>query len=368
MQPITDAGNLVSRLQTLSTHTAIGIDTEFLRERTYFAQLCLLQIASAEDAFCVDTLSAAGSDADAVQALRSILGDPGCCKVVHAARQDLEVLWPQYGAVRNVFDTQLAAGLAGFAPQVGYGDLVQQLLQIHLHKDQTRTDWSRRPLSREQLDYALEDVRYLLPVRDALTLRLQSLGRLGWFEEETLGAAEQSESLQVDPQRAWLRVKGLGDLDPARQVLGQQLAAWREQRAIRANRPRGWLLPDNALRDIVLAVPRNEADLTAIGELPEGIRRNSGAELLRLVAAAGIPDPPAPLPRRPRPDPERLALVARLGDRVREISRTLQLAPELLATRRELERLANGARAGGVFEGWRRAVVGEALLPVLSPL
>lgn len=365
MQPITDAGGLVSRLQTLGAHATIGIDTEFLRERTYYAQLCLLQIADPDDAFCVDTLAAAGTDTGAVQALRAILGDPACCKVLHAARQDLEVLWPQYGAVRNVFDTQLAAALAGFAPQIGYADLVQQLLQIHLHKDQTRTDWSRRPLSREQLDYALEDVRYLIPVRDLLLQRLQTLDRLPWFAEETLAAARQSESLQVDPQRAWQRVKGFGDLDPARQALAQQLAAWREQRAMRANRPRGWLLPDIALRDIVLTVPRSEADLTAIGELPEGIRRNSGAELLQLVAAAGIPDPPAPLPRRSRPDPERLALVTRLGDRVREIARALQLAPELLATRRELERLANGARDGGVFEGWRRAVVGEALLPVL---
>jgi ribonuclease D len=365
LQPITDAGTLVSRLTPLGGHAAIGIDTEFLRERTYYAQLCLLQISSTDDAFCVDTLADAGTDAGAVQALRAILGDPDCCKVLHAARQDLEVLWPQYGVVRNVFDTQLAAGLAGFAPQIGYADLVQQQLQIHLHKDQTRTDWSRRPLSREQLDYALEDVRYLIPIRDLLVQRLQKIGRLPWFEEETLAAARQNESLQADPQRAWQRVKGFGDLDPARQALAQQLAAWREQRAMRANRPRGWLLPDNALRDIVLTVPRNEADLTAITELPEGIRRNSGPELLQLVAAAQVPQPPPPLPRRARPDPEYLALVSRLIDRVRQIAQQHQLAPELLATRREVERLAGGAREGGALDGWRRVVIGEHLLPLL---
>ena len=361
--PITGAAALHERLQRIALQPVIGLDTEFLRERTYFAQLCLLQLSARDDAFCVDMIALGAAhalDEDTLAPLRRLMNDAAVCKVMHAARQDLEVLAPTCGSVANIFDTQLAATLAGFAPQVGYAALVEALLQVKLHKSQTRTDWSRRPLSTAQIDYALDDVRHLLPLRELLLQRLRELGRLTWFEEDTRAAA--GEPLQVDPAQAWLRVKGLSDLDEPRLRLARALGEWREQRAIRSDRPRGWILPDVSLREIVLRVPRNAGELGNIAELTDGMLRHSGADLLRLVAAAQIPEPPAPLPRRERPGPEFTTCVQRLSAAVQRISAELHIAPEVLAPRRELERIAGGARSGGSLAGWRGAIVGAALL------
>ncbi len=329
-----------------------------MRERTYYAQLCLLQLGADGLAVCVDPLALSSLDV-----LRPLMAAAQPCKILHAARQDMEVLAPVVGTVRNVFDTQVAAALLGFPAQVGYADLVREILGIELHKSQTRTDWSRRPLSTAQIEYALDDVRNLPPLREKLAGRLEQLGRRGWFDEEM--AEIGSESFVVDPEQAWLRIKTFADLDADRQRLAQLLAAWRERRAMSSDRPRGWILPDAALRDIVLQVPRDHAALERIRELPDGIRANSGAQLLELVSAAAVPNPAAPLPQRRRPDPQQLEQVARLADIARRIAGSLELAPEILATRRELETLVRGERDGALMHGWRREIVGLELLKAL---
>lgn len=356
--PITDSAALEAAATALASDEAIGLDTEFMRERTYYAQLCLLQLGSDALAVCVDPLALPSLDA-----LRPLMAAARPCKILHAARQDMEVLAPAVGTVRNVFDTQVAAALAGFPAQAGYADLVRAVLGIELHKSQTRTDWSRRPLSPAQIDYALDDVRHLPPLREQLARRLEQLGRRAWFDEEMAGIAD--ESFVVDPEQAWLRIKTFADLDADRQRLAQSLAAWRERRAMSSDRPRGWILPDAALRDIVLQVPRDAAALQGIRELPDGIRANSGAQLLELVGAAAVPHPAAPLPQRRRPDTQQLEQVARLADISRRVAGTLQLAPEVLATRRELESLVRGERDGTLLRGWRRDVVGLELLNAL---
>jgi ribonuclease D len=281
-------------------------------------------------------------------------------KVLHAARQDLEVLFPVVGLVWPVFDTQVAAALAGHPAQVGYAELVRRLLGQELPKAHTRTDWARRPLSPEQIEYALDDVRFLLPLRDVLLESLARLGRSAWLEEELRALADLA-GVQPDPARAWLRLKGLQGLDAGRTALAQSLAAWRERRAIAKNRPRGWILDDVALREIVNRVPRGRAALATIPELQEGIVRHSGDELLAMVEAAGIPDPPPPLPRRERPDPAFTALVRRLADVVQQVAGELAIAPEVLATRRDLEQLARGEPADAVLRGWRLEVIGGKL-------
>jgi ribonuclease D len=356
--PITDAAALQAAAERLAHGGALGLDTEFMRERTYYAQLCLVQLATAEFAVCVDPLALAS-----LEALRPLLAATGPCKIVHAARQDLEVLAPAVGPVAHLFDTQVAAALVGFPAQVGYAELVRELLGVDLHKNQTRTDWSRRPLSAAQLDYALDDVRHLPPLRERLAERLERLGRRAWFDEEMkqIGADE----FVIDPEQAWLRIKAFSDLDPDRQRLARALSAWREQRAISSNRPRGWILPDTALRDLVFQVPRDRAGLERLNELPQGIRENSGAKLLELINAAAVPQPAAPLPQRRRPDPAQLEKVQRLADLTRRIGTELGLAPELLATRRDLERLAGGQRDGAPLSGWRRAAIGAELLKAL---
>ncbi|MGB6605235.1 MAG: ribonuclease D [Steroidobacteraceae bacterium] len=340
----------------LQRQARVGLDTEFLRERTYRAQLCLVQLSSPAEVACVDPLALRD-----LSPLVALLTATHVVKVMHASRQDLEVLFPVAGLTAPVFDTQIAAALAGFPAQVGYAELVRRVLGRELAKSHTRTDWSRRPLSVEQLEYAFDDVRYLLPLAEELQTRLGQLGRLEWLNEE-LGAIGDAGGFAVDPEQAWLRIKGLRGLDPGRERLARELAAWRERRAVEHDRPRGWILEDVALREMVMRVPRTEEALAQIRELPAGLVKRRAAELLACVAAAAVPDPTPALPMRPPSDPARNALLRKLSATAQEVAADLGLAPEVLATRRDLEQLAAGCADAAVLRGWRRAVLGERLL------
>jgi ribonuclease D len=356
---VTTSPALVDLVTNLEACEDIGLDTEFLRERTFRAELCLVQLSSRSDAACVDPLALTD-----LTSLARVLTAPGITKVMHASRQDVEVLFPIAGLVRPVFDTQIAAALTGLPAQIGYGELVRRLLGKELAKSHTRTDWSRRPLSPEQIEYALDDVRYLLPLKAQLEEQLERSGRLNWLAEE-LHELEDARNIAVDPEDAWLRIKGLRSLDPARERLAQSLAAWRERRAMERNRPRGWILDDAALRDIVIQVPRSVEALAAIPEFPAGVVRHCGAELLECIRAAEIPHPAPPINTRTRPDPAKAALVKKLGALNQAIAAELGLSPEVLATRRDLELLADGRRDVGLLRGWRRDVVGERMLAAL---
>src|SRR5258706_15119141 len=192
-----------------------------MRERSYYAQLCLLQLGTTDLGVCVDPLAI-----DTLDALRPLMRAPALCKILHAARQDLEVLAPVVGPVSPVFDTQVAAALVGFPAQIGYADLVRELLGVELHKSQTRTDWSRRPLSAAQLDYALDDVRHLPPLREALGERLGRLGRRASVDEEMGQSGTQSPA--AGPDQARVRIRGLAHPDPDPPRPARLLAAWRE--------------------------------------------------------------------------------------------------------------------------------------------
>jgi ribonuclease D len=358
-QIITTAAALAEFAARLATQARVGLDTEFLRERTYRAQLCLLQFSAPTEACCVDPLALPD-----LEPLRAVLGGATVTKVMHASRQDLEVLLPVAGMTRPVFDTQVAAGLAGMSAQIGYADLVRTLLGAQLAKTHTRTDWSQRPLSPEQLEYALDDVRYLLPLADALQERLEQLGRLAWVNEE-LTTLEDTRALTIEPENAWQRLKGLRDLDPGRQRLARTLAAWRERSAAEHNRPRGWILDDGVLREMVMQVPRSAEALAQIPDMPPGLVKRRSEELLACIAAAEIPEPPPPLAARARPDPVKAALVKKLSGIAQSVATELSLVPEILVTRRDLEQLAEGRRDAAVLRGWRRAILGERLLAAL---
>lgn len=338
---------------------ALALDTEFMRERTYRAELCLLQLASSREAVCVDPLALAD-----LGALRRALGVEGPIKILHAGRQDLEVLAPVVGAITPLFDTQIAAALAGFPAQVGYAELVRRLLDKELPKGQTRTDWSRRPLTPEQIEYALDDVRYLHALRDRLQDELARLGREAWLQED-LASIQDPSLLVVDPDKAWLRFKGMQGFDDGRLTLLRTLAAWRERRAMDRNRPRGWILDDAVLREIVQRVPRDRAALATVPEIPEGVVKHSGDEILSLVEAAGISHPAPPLPRRERPDPAILARTKRLSSVVQAIAQDLAVAAEVLATRKDLEDIARGADAAQTLCGWRAELLADRLRAAL---
>lgn len=342
----------------LQGESAIGVDTEFLRERTYRAELCLLQLTTRKGPVCVDPLAF-----EDLRLLTPLFGS-GAPKVMHAGRQDLEVLWPVIGALAPIFDTQVAAALAGHPAQIGYAELVRRLLGIDLPKGQTRTDWSRRPLSAEQVDYALDDVRYLLPLRETLGSTLDQLGRSDWLAED-LAALEDPRALEIDPEQAWRRFKGVEEWDAGRLSLLRALAAWRERRAISRNRPRGWILEDGVLREIVMRIPRDRESLSRIAEMPEGVVKHSGDELLALIEAAGLSRPPPPLPPRTRPDPAFVANVKRLAGVVQSAANELSLASEVLATRKDLEAIARGSEPESVLGGWRAERLADRLRAAL---
>ena len=210
--------------RNLESRASIGIDTEFLRERTFFPKLCLLQIADGGQVWFVDTLRC-GSLEPVVPALTAAASR----KVIHSARQDLEAFYLNVKRVISpVFDTQIAAGCTGLKPQIGYADLVKTLLDVTLAKGQTRTDWSKRPLSADQLEYAADDVRYLNEIADRLTERLRSLGRERWVLEDCL-ALEDVHLYEPDPAKAWQRLRNLGQLPPEMRARAKGLAVWREK-------------------------------------------------------------------------------------------------------------------------------------------
>ena len=356
---ITDREALEELAQRLERAPAIALDTEFLRERTYRAELCLLQIADAHGAVCVDPLAVTD-----LAPLRAALSSAAAEKVMHACRQDIEVLLPAVGLVVPVFDTQIAAALTGMPAQIGYAELVRRVTGRELSKAHTRTDWSRRPLSGEQIDYALDDVRYLLPVREHLVAELTRLGRMSWLAQE-LAALQDPRDYSVDPEEAWLRVRSLKGLDTDRARLAQSLAAWRERTADERNRPRGWILDDAVLRDIVIRVPRTLEELAGLADMQPGFVKHNGSEILGLIGAAAMP---TVLPRvnpRGAPDPQKTALVKKLSTLHQSVATELNLSPEILATRRDLEQLADGRQDGAVLSGWRREVIGARLLAAL---
>jgi ribonuclease D len=355
---ITQRQDLEALAQRLLHAPAIALDTEFLRERTYRAELCLLQIADGAGAWCVDPLALPD-----LSPLHVAFGGTGI-KVMHACRQDIEVLLPAAGFVKPVFDTQIAAALSGMPAQIGYAELVRRVTGRELSKAHTRTDWSRRPLSAEQIDYALDDVRYLLPIRDHLLQELTRLGRLPWLAEE-LTALEDPADYAVDPQAAWLRIRSFKALDADRARLAQSLAAWRERRADERNRPRGWILDDAVLRDIVVRVPRTLEELAGLADMQPGFIKHNGAEVLGLIEAARMPSALPRVNSRGAPDAQKTALFKKLSAVHQAVATEFNLPPEILATRRDLEQLADGHQDAAVMTGWRREVIGQRLLAAL---
>ena len=352
---IQQADELEAVLFRLRGADRLALDTEFMRERTYHPQLCLVQVATETDCVLVDPL--AGLD---LAPLHELLRDRARLKILHAARQDLEVLRLTGGHVPGpLFDTQVAAAMLGFPAQVGYAELVARQLGHSIDKGQTRTDWSKRPLSAAQLAYAADDVRHLLVLHAELQAALAARGREGWVEQET-AAYENPALYRTDPAAAWRRLKGLNRLRPREQAAARALAEWRERRAIESDKPRTWLLSDEALYALATHEPDSIAGLEDLGSLPAGVVRKRGEELLELLRAARSGEPPVPLepPRRPTNDEQ--ALAAALLKLVRDEAAALGIAAEVLATRKDVEAVAFGAIAleqSPLLRGWRGQVL-----------
>jgi len=269
---------LAALAQALESQPLIGVDTEFLRERTFFPKLCLLQLAAGGHIWCVDTLRVGG-----LEPLVPALTAARARKVIHAARQDLEAFYlTAKRVISPVFDTQIAAGCVGMKPQVGYAELVKTLLDVTIPKGQTRTDWSKRPLTKEQLDYAADDVLYLGEIAGLLAERLKELGREHWVLEDC-AALEDHGLYEPAPDAAWERLRGMAQLDPKPRARAKRIAVWREKLARERDLPRSWILPDAALFAVAQANPASRAALGALNAMPVNFNDGFAASLLQAL-------------------------------------------------------------------------------------
>lgn len=334
----------------------LALDTEFLREKTYYPALCLVQIATADEIACVDAL-AIRDWAPFLEVLRA----PGVTKIVHAARQDQEMFFHLAGTVAApIFDTQVAAALCGHDEQIGYAALVEKLLGVRLDKAHTRTDWSRRPLTPEQIVYAEEDVRYLHDLFPILKTRLGELGRFDWMLEDCARLADPS-LYRVDPADAWRRIKGGGTLSSHSNGALRALAEWREQEAMRRDLPRAWVLKDETLVEIARRRPATLAAFAGIPGMSEKAVDRWGPTIIAMIERA----PEGEARNAGAPGEAERSRFKRLTVELDRITEGLQIGRTVLATRRDLEALAAGNENVSVMRGWRREVVGEPLRAVL---
>lgn len=338
---------LTDVLSHISSDTIVSLDTEFVRERTYYPQLCLIQIATRELTACIDCLAQLALDS-----VFDALLDSGRTWLLHSARQDLEVIHQHTaGLPTRLIDTQIAAGLLGYPPQIGLQDLLHEVLDVKLDKSFARTNWAKRPLPDAALHYALEDVRHLANLWEVLESELEDRGRLSWLAEDCRLALDTP--LITPATTLWARLRGLGSLDTSAKCSALSLVEWREKCAQQLNRPRRWILSDDLLLRIASTLPTTRETLASIAEMPERLAERFGDEIL--AAAADCVDPEkisfvAGHADKPRPDKKGLK---RLQDSAKLRARELGIQPEVLATRGELTELLVGTATGRVVTGWR---------------
>lgn len=340
----------------------LALDTEFIREKTYYPRLCLIQVANDAHIACIDPLALEG-----LEPFWQLLYDPAVTKVLHAAQQDLEIFTLLRGTPPSpLFDTQVAATLLGQGEQIGYATLVQVLLGVELDKSQVRTDWSRRPLSPEQLAYAADDVRHLREVFHYQRAALTERGRLEWLDEDFAALADPAR-YRVDPDTIWTRIKGASRLKPRQLAVLRALAAWREREAMARDRPRRWIVDDNLLVDLARLQPTEATQLGRLRGLDGERRRRYGEALLAVIAKAReTPADEWPTPERSQSlSSEQDALLDALLAIVKLCAAEHQVSSGSLAGRRELEQLVQGGDIA-LLHGWRKALAGDAVQHFLA--
>lgn len=356
---------LIQTPEALAPHLArwrerhwLTVDTEFVRVDTYYPKLCLIQIGDGQEAVCIDTLALGD-----LGPLLDVLYAPDSIKVFHAASQDLEILVRLRGACpQPLFDTQIAATLLGVGDQIGYAGLIEKRLGITLDKSLSRTDWARRPLTEPELAYAAADVSHLATVFVALQDELAERGRLAWLAEDCARLA-QPEQYVTRPEDAWERLRGLSRMNAVEQTVAAALTAWRETEAQKRDRPRKWIVDDDAIYRIAERQPTTAAQLEGLGVLPPKTLERHGATLLGLVGEA-LAETPRKRAKDDELTPEQKARLRELQGAVQARASELQLPPGYLAPRADLVALLRRGRDAQVpvLAGWRREQCGEALL------
>jgi len=358
---ITTTSELAEACQRFARHPFVTVDTEFLRETTFWPILCVVQVASDDEALAIDALA---PDLD-LKPLFALMADPKVVKVFHAARQDVEIFWKLAGTVpAPMFDTQVAAMVCGYGDQVSYSELVQSVCKVTLDKSSRFTDWARRPLAPAQIEYAIGDVTHLRDVYRALLAQLDKSGRRAWLDDE-MKVLTSAATYEQHPERAWERFKTRARKPRDLAVL-MDLAGWRESEAQTRDVPRARVLKDDVLIEVALAAPRTREALANLRAFPRGMERSKAGDEIIAAVERGLARDPRTLPRLER---ERrngggsAATVELLKVLLRQVSDESGVASKMIATVDDLESIAADDRADvPALQGWRRKLFGERAL------
>jgi ribonuclease D len=360
MQPITTTGKLAEVCARMAREPFVTVDTEFLRESTYYPQLCVAQMASTHEAIVVDAL-AQGID---LAPFFALMADESLVKVFHAARQDIEICWHEAGLIpRPIVDTQVAAMVLGYGDSISYDQLVQRITGDSLDKSYRFTDWTRRPLSEAQLAYAISDVTHLRDIYLKLSADLEARGRIDWMREE-MKVLTSPDTYRFEPEHAWERLK-TRVRKPKELAILMEVAAWREREAQERDVPRGRVLKDDAIGDIAVQAPTTIERLGNLRSLPRGFERSKWGEAIVAAVRRGVARDPKTLPRleRPKPAANGQATVELLKVLLRMTAERHGVAAKVIATVDDLERIADDDEADvPALHGWRRDLFGEKAL------
>ena len=361
MNVITKTSDLAALCARLARHPYVAVDTEFMRETTFWPKLCLVQLAGPGDAACVDPLAPALDLAP----FHQLMADPGVVKVFHAARQDVEIVYVMGKIIPHpLFDTQVAAMVCGFGESISYVNLVKQLTNADIDKTSRFTDWARRPLSDKQLEYALGDVTHLCEIYLKLQAELEATGRAHWLEQE-MAVLEDPASYETKPEDSWKRLKARVKGRKGLAVL-IELAAWRERAAQAQDVPRSRILRDEQLYDIANHMPTKVEQLAEMRTLSTGFARSGRAREIIDCVTAGLARDLKTLPAQEQGvivPPDKIALVELLRVLLKASAARNRVAPRLIADTEDIERLAT-EKAPNVpaLKGWRRELFGEDAL------
>lgn len=369
LETITDAAGVDAVVREAREHGRCAIDLEFLWERTYAPVACLAQVATPAGDHLIDPIEGAP-----LEPIAELVADPDVDVVMHAPSADLTLLGMAYGVrPASLTDMQITAGFVGLGAGQGLAALLDRVLHVKLDKGERYTDWSRRPLSAAQLEYAAGDVAHLLPLADELARRAQELGRTEWVAEEHARRYGPEARILPDPDTAWRRVKGAGRLSPRDRAVLASVAAWREREARRRDKPASWIVPDRTLVEIAHRRPTTRQALEGERGLPDRIR-GADADALLSALREGETGAPVTVPSPPSPEvQQRLEVLGPLGAvLVTARAAGVDLAPSLLATRDDITSFLAAAVRGDDLEelplgtGWRRELAGEALIDIAA--
>jgi ribonuclease D len=360
MQPITTTTKLAEACGRMAHHPFVTVDTEFLRESTYYPKLCIAQMASTGEAAVIDAL-AEGMD---LAPFFALMADEKVVKVFHAARQDIEICWHAAGIIpRPIIDTQVAAMVLGYGDSISYDQLVQRITGDHLDKSHRFTDWTRRPLSEAQLSYAVSDVTHLRDVYLKLSADLDKRGRSEWMHEE-MKILTSPDTYRFEPEHAWERLK-TRVRKPKELAVLIEVAAWREREAQERDVPRGRVLKDDVIGDIAIQAPATIERLGGLRSLPRGFERSKWGEAIVAAVERGLARDPKTLPRidRPKSAVNGQATVELLKVLLRMTAERHGVAAKVIATVDDLDRIAGDDAADvPAMRGWRRELFGEKAL------